>query len=102
VEDGTLVLGPLARLVAYDEQHHVNLLETLVAYLDAFGDVSMAAKAVHVHANTFRYRLRRLSAIGGLDLDDPDTRFSLMLRLRLWELGGRSDARFAFSTPHPR
>lgn len=97
VEDGNLALGPLGVLAAYDERHHGCLLETLAAYLDSFGDVSLAAKTVHVHANTFRYRLRRLSAIGGIDLDDPDTRFAMLLRLRLWELGGRSDARFAFS-----
>jgi PucR C-terminal helix-turn-helix domain/GGDEF-like domain len=97
VEDEDMALGPLAALVAYDDRHHGNLLETLVAFLDAFGDVSLAAKSVHVHANTFRYRLRRLSAISGIDLENPDTRFGVMLRLRLWELGRRGDARFAFS-----
>jgi hypothetical protein len=102
VEDGNMALGPLAALVAYDEQHHANLLETLVAYLDAFGDVSLASKAVHVHVNTFRYRLRRLSAVSGIDLGDPEARFGIMLRLRLWELGRRGDARFAFSVPGPR
>ncbi len=101
VEDEDMVLGPLAALAAYDQRHHANLLETLVAFLDSFGDVSLAAKSVHVHANTFRYRLRRLSAISGIDLESPDTRFGAMLRLRLWELGQHGDARFAFA-PRPR
>lgn len=100
VEDEDMALGPLAALAAYDQRHHANLLETLVAFLDSFGDVSLAAKSVHVHANTFRYRLRRLSAISGIDLDNPSTRFGAMLRLRLWELGQHGDARFAFA-PRP-
>lgn len=97
VEDEDMALGPLAALAAYDHRHNANLLETLVAFLDSFGDVSLAAKSVHVHANTFRYRLRRLSAISGIDLESPQTRFGAMLRLRLWELGQQGDARFAFS-----
>jgi DNA-binding PucR family transcriptional regulator len=100
VEDENMVLGPLAALVAYDQRHHTNLLETLRAFLDSLGDVSLAAKSVHVHANTFRYRLRRLSAIGRIDLDSPETRFETMLRLRLWELGQHGDARLFFA-PRP-
>ncbi|TDW14257.1 PucR family transcriptional regulator [Kribbella kalugense] len=75
--------GPIARLVAYDRQHHTDLVETLRAWLDAFGDVAAAAAAVYVHPNTFRYRLRRLAEVGGLDLDDPDSRFAAMLQLRV-------------------
>ena len=75
--------GPIALLVAYDRQHNTDLVETLRAWLDAFGDVAAAAAAVYVHPNTFRYRLRRLAEVGGLDLDDPDSRFAAMLQLRL-------------------
>lgn len=75
--------GSIARLVAYDRQHHTDLVETLRAWLDAFGDVAAAAAAVYVHPNTFRYRLRRLAEVGGLDLDDPDSRFAAMLQLRV-------------------
>jgi DNA-binding PucR family transcriptional regulator len=75
--------GPVARLFAYDEQHGTNLVETLRAWLDAFGDVIAAAAALYVHPNTFRYRLRRLSEVGGLDLTDPEARFAAMLQLRV-------------------
>jgi hypothetical protein len=79
--------GSLARLLAYDERHHANLVETLQAWLDAFGDVTTAAEALYVHPNTFRYRLRRLAEVGEIDLADPDQRFVAMLQLRV--LGGR-------------
>ena len=53
--------GPLARLVAYDEKHKTNLVDTLAAWLDSFGDAAAASKTTFVHPNTFRYRLRRLA-----------------------------------------
>lgn len=75
--------GSLARLLAYDRRHQSNLVETLAAWLDAFGDVTRAAQALYVHPNTFRYRLRRLAEVGEIDLDDPDQRFVAMLQLRV-------------------
>ncbi|SFW83612.1 DNA-binding transcriptional regulator, PucR family [Amycolatopsis australiensis] len=75
--------GPVARLLEYDEQHHAHLVETLRAWLDAFGDVIAASAAVHVHPNTFRYRLRRLAEVGGFDMTDPEARFAAMLQLRV-------------------
>lgn len=75
--------GPLARLRSYDISHRAQLVPTLTAWLDAFGDIAAAAAAVHVHPNTFRYRLRRLAEVARLDLDSPDARFAAMLQLRL-------------------
>ncbi len=80
---GTIVGGPVARLAEYDAKHRTNLLETLQAWLDAFGNVIEAAQAMWVHPNTFRYRLRRVAEVGQLDLDDGDTRLSVMLQLRV-------------------
>ncbi|MBB5139237.1 DNA-binding PucR family transcriptional regulator [Thermocatellispora tengchongensis] len=76
--------GPYERLLRYDAEHGTELVATLRAYLDAFGDVNAAAARVHVHANTFRYRLKRLTEIGGLDLSDPDVRLGVMLQLRIF------------------
>jgi DNA-binding PucR family transcriptional regulator len=83
--DGLQATGSLARLLDYDRKHHAEMLATLRAWLDAFGDVNRAAATVHVHPNTFRYRMRRLTEISGIDLDDPDARFGAMLQLRLLE-----------------
>jgi DNA-binding PucR family transcriptional regulator len=73
----------MARLSAYDAEHGANLVDTLRAWLDAFGDVTEASVAMFVHPNTFRYRLRRLTEISGIDLADPDQRFAAMLQLRV-------------------
>jgi DNA-binding PucR family transcriptional regulator len=75
--------GALASLMTYDTQHRTNLVETLRAWLEAFGDVVAAAEGLFVHPNTFRYRLRRVAEVGGMDLDDPDVRYGALLQLRL-------------------
>ncbi|MEV6710753.1 helix-turn-helix domain-containing protein [Lentzea sp. NPDC051208] len=92
-ERGDTLTGPVARLIAYDRKHSACLVETLGAWLDAFGDVAAASAAVFVHPNTFRYRLRRLSEVGEIDLSDPDARFAAMLQLRLWRPGGAAPGR---------
>jgi hypothetical protein len=75
--------GSLARLIEYDAVHNTNLVETLQAWLDAFGDVIAAAESLYVHPNTFRYRLRRLAEVGEINLADPEARFVAMLQLRV-------------------
>ncbi|MEO3892602.1 helix-turn-helix domain-containing protein [Nonomuraea sp. B5E05] len=76
--------GPYQRLLDHDAEHGTELTATLRAYLDAFGDVNAASARVHVHANTFRYRLKRLVEISGLDLSDPDARLTVMLQMRIF------------------
>ncbi len=82
--------GPVARLLEYDRARNAQLVETLRAWLDAFGDVAAASALVYTHPNTFRYRLRRLSAIGEIDLNDPEARFAAMIQLRLLTYRERS------------
>jgi sugar diacid utilization regulator len=80
-----LTRGKLERVLAHDAKHNATYASTLRAYLDCFGDVPKAAARISVHPNTFRYRLRRLVELFGLDLADPDERIVLELQLRLLE-----------------
>ncbi len=75
--------GALARLADYDRRHRGNLVQTLRAWLYAFGDVAAASESVAVHQNTFRYRLRRAAEVGQCDLNDPDQRFAMMVQLQV-------------------
>jgi hypothetical protein len=75
--------GAVARIIRYDAEHGTALVATLRAWLDAFGDVGAAAASLFVHPNTFRYRLRRLAEVGGIDLADPEARFAAMVQLRI-------------------
>ncbi|MER6420058.1 helix-turn-helix domain-containing protein [Streptomyces sp. NPDC001137] len=73
----------LTALVAHDGRHQGRLAESLLAYLNCFGDVRAAATRLHVHRNTLRYRIRRAEELTGLDLSRPDQRLLAMLQLRL-------------------
>ena len=61
-------------LVAYDHAHGGELAGSVLAWLDAHGDVRAAARALTVHPNTLRYRVRRAVAVAGLRLGDPRAR----------------------------
>jgi hypothetical protein len=56
--------------------------ETLRAWLDAHGDVTATAAALHVHPQTVRYRLAGLRETFGGALDDPAARLELAVALR--------------------
>jgi DNA-binding PucR family transcriptional regulator len=71
----------VARLVEYDRAHDADLVGSVLAWLDAMGDVRAAAERLTVHPNTLRYRLRRATAIGGLALGDPRSRLMHHLQL---------------------
>ena len=57
--------------------------QTLRAWLDAHGDVSVAAATLHVHPQTVRYRLAALREAFGDALDDSAARLELAIALRM-------------------
>ncbi len=67
-----------------------SLLETLVTFLDQGLSVEAAARALFVHANTVRYRLRRVHEVTGYSPTDPRDAYALRLALTLGRLLGRS------------
>ncbi|MCP8971319.1 PucR family transcriptional regulator [Ectobacillus ponti] len=73
----------LQELHAYDAKHHSNLAETLEVFLNKDSSVNDAAKALNVHVNTLKYRLQRITEIGGINLRDPNEKLLLYLDLKL-------------------
>ncbi|MEY9956651.1 helix-turn-helix domain-containing protein [Streptacidiphilus sp. MAP5-52] len=71
------------RVLEYDRTHRTDYAATLLAWLDAVGDIADAARRLRLHPNSIRYRLRRAEELFDLDLSDPDTRLSVWLQLRL-------------------
>jgi DNA-binding PucR family transcriptional regulator len=86
---GLLTTAPTVRdprltaLLAHDAEHGGQLAASVLAWLDAFGDVREAAAALHIHPNTLRYRVRRAEQLTSLDLSRPEERLLAMLQLRL-------------------
>jgi hypothetical protein len=75
----------VAVLVEHDAERGGDLVVSVLAYLEALGDVRAAAAGLTVHPNTLRYRLRRARELSGIDLDDPRERLASHLQLLLAE-----------------
>lgn len=53
----------MGNLVSYDRENHANLVETLRMYLMNNESVGAAAKALFVHENTLRMRIKRIEEL---------------------------------------
>ena len=60
--------------------------ETLIAYLDNSGSVEATARALFVHPNTVRYRLRRIAEVSGYHPADARSAYVLRLSVTLGRL----------------
>jgi DNA-binding PucR family transcriptional regulator len=71
-------------------ENSAELLETLVAYLDCGRSLEATSKQLFVHANTVRYRLKRISEIIGWDATGAHEAFVLQVAM---VLGSMSDTK---------
>ncbi|MDQ1747900.1 MAG: hypothetical protein QOD07_2163 [Frankiaceae bacterium] len=62
------------------------LTDTLSAFLELGGSLEAAARALFVHPNTVRYRLKRVSELTGLVPSQPRDRWALGIALALGRL----------------
>ncbi len=62
------------------------LLETLTAYLDTSGSIEATGRALFVHPNTVRYRLKRIADVTGLSPSEAREAYTLRLALTLGRL----------------
>lgn len=85
-----VALGPLQALQEHDAAHGTDYLRTLAAWLDHPGAPAAAARSIHVHPNTMRYRMQRIADLAALDLGDPTVR--LATRLQLEAVAAASEA----------
>jgi len=72
-------LAPLERL---GQARCETAIRTLAAFLDEQGSIGRTAQRLHLHRNAVTYRMRRITGLLGVDLDDPDQRLALQLACR--------------------
>lgn len=58
-----------------------NLLETVASYLDHGGSLEATGRALQVHPNTVRYRLKKITELVGLDPTQPRPSFVIRIAL---------------------
>lgn len=79
----------VGRVDDYDRQRGTDLVATLEALLDSNCQLAVAAKSLHVHPKTVRYRLDRIQDLTGLDLNVREDRLNAELALRILRLRDR-------------
>jgi len=85
LQNANLVSPALLALLAHDGSKGTEFFMTLRTYLLNERDIPKTAEALIIHRTTLLYRLKKIQALTGVDLDDPDERLYLLLSLRLLE-----------------
>lgn len=77
------LLHPALQLLAqYDKSNQTNMYNSLYTFLEFNLDILRTANELHIHRNTLKYRLHRITELTGLNLQDQqDIRY---LRLSFW------------------
>ena len=82
---GYLVAPELLELLSYDRQKGTEYFATLRTFLQCERDIPRTSEALIIHRTTLLYRLKKIHAITGLNLDDAEARLYLLLSLRMLE-----------------
>ena len=74
-------------LETFDKKNGTDYLNTLVTLVVHNCSIEETAKALFVHYNTVRYRLRKIKELLGSVSDDPDITLNLQVavRIALWK-----------------
>ncbi|MFA0888166.1 MAG: PucR family transcriptional regulator [Synergistales bacterium] len=76
----------LGRLKDLPPQESSSQIETLDVLLKHGWNLKAAAKDMHLHYNTVRYRLKALSQLIPIDLENPEARVEIYIALKLYQL----------------
>ncbi|MBL1091007.1 MULTISPECIES: helix-turn-helix domain-containing protein [Streptomyces] len=97
----TLIARRLRPLAGLSPERCARLEATLLAWLGGMGAPEVA-KALSIHPQTVRYRMRQLEKLFGARLRDPRTRFEIELALRGRRLMAGAHRRRTAASRRPR
>ncbi|WP_052326465.1 helix-turn-helix domain-containing protein [Halobacteroides halobius] len=73
----------LSNLIKYDQKNDTEWVEALGTFLQEGGKTQQAAKKLHIHPNTMRYRIKRIQEILNLDVHDFETQLNLSIAYKI-------------------
>jgi len=79
-----MVWGVLGKLVQYEDEKGLGLIETYRAYMQNDYNVSRTAKEMHLHRQSLIYRLNKIMELTDCNLRNSEHRFLLELCTRLY------------------
>lgn len=84
----------LGKLLDYDARHGTQLVETAWQYMENQGRIEPTADALHVHQNTVKQRLERITLVQGAIWRSGSRAIDTHFALRLWRVrhSARQDA----------
>lgn len=85
LQSANLVSPALLELLSHDGAKGTDFFLTLRTYLLNERDIPKTAEALIIHRTTLLYRLKKIQALTGINLEDPDERLYLLLSLKLLE-----------------
>ena len=88
--DAESPLKHIEPLQAYDRAHGTELLQTAWALAETGSRISECAERLHVHPNTVRQRMERISTLLGADWREPARFLDIHVALRMWALAHSS------------
>ena len=72
-------------LAEHDHIKDTNLVDTLYTYLLNDRSLQICAQKLFIHRSTFVYRIQKITSMIKVDLDDEETKFSLLTSIRLYK-----------------
>ena len=67
----------------YDQKNQTEYLNTIRTYFNQNYSINNTAKKLFVHYNTILYRLNKIKALFGIDLNNEEERINLYVSLRV-------------------
>jgi sugar diacid utilization regulator len=80
--------GMLKKLYDYDQRHKSDNIQLLYVFLRCERNATKAAAELNMHRNNVTYHISRIQEILGIDLEDSNVRYLLMISYSLLELFG--------------
>ncbi|WP_285399858.1 helix-turn-helix domain-containing protein [Lysinibacillus sp. fls2-241-R2A-57] len=82
----TFIESQLGVLLDFTDKKNSDLLQTLSTYLQHNGNAKGTSEELYIHRSSLLYRLEKIESLLEIDLNDSETRFNLMMAIKLYDL----------------
>lgn len=73
-------------LIEYDKEYDSELVKTLKQYFKFNGNMKKVSEKMYMHYNTIVYRVNKIKAITGLDIEESDNSLNLQIALKILDI----------------